>query len=361
MGLRICSFIEARRWFKSSVTRGFTYSVGTVGLATSRAVWEMYFFGSCVATDAPSAAQPTAQRGMNHQCLRRTLLTSATVNSPLRTMHVPFCKDSSIPWPNRTPRATQFRSEPPSSHGIKVRATRLPGRSELARVRLIADLKIPAVRVAKVKALEPAVHVGPRVQTAFFEFGLHFGSVPGLDTPRDVVDQTRYSRPIRAPCCARVFGAISDDDAAHIADLHRALLLAVVVNDLPPHQVAIESGASPVVGDTVGDVIEPHRLPRRWGPRWRDAGLFRRLLRRHECSRSGRHGKSKRLDQLPARQLPRFKIMQQSADDLLHRTLLGAASPTNAANHTLCFAVWRPSGKNRDCCTNKPVQSTLRH
>src|SRR5215469_343091 len=119
MGLRICSFIEARRWFKSSVTTGFTYSVGTVGLATSTTVWEVYFFGTCVATDAPSAAQPTAQRGMIHQCLRRTLLTSATVNSPLRTIHVPFCKDSTIPWLIRTPMATHFRS--------------------LGRVRLIAD------------------------------------------------------------------------------------------------------------------------------------------------------------------------------------------------------------------------------
>src|SRR5215470_16109431 len=198
-------------------------------------------------------------------------------------------------------------------------------RSELSRVRLVADLEIPAVRIIEVEALELAVHVGLRIQAPLFEFLLHFGSVPWLDTPRDVVDQTGDSRLIRASRCACVSRAISDDDAAHIADLHRALLLAVVVNDLPSHQVAIESGASPVVGDSVGDVIEPHRLPRRWGPLWRNAVLFRRLLRRHERSRSGRHGKSKRLDQLPARQLPSFKILQQSADDLLHRTLLGSA------------------------------------
>jgi hypothetical protein len=154
-----------------------------------------------------------------------------------------------------------------------------------------------------VKALELAVHVGLWLQAAFFEFGLHFGSVPGLDTPGDVVDQTGDIRPIRASRCARVSGAISDDDAARIADLHRALLLAVVVNDLPSHQVAIERGGSPVVGDSVGDVIESHRLPRRQGARWRDTGFFRRLLRGRERSRSSHHAKRKGLDQLSTRQL----------------------------------------------------------
>jgi len=118
-----------------------------------------------------------------------------------------------------------------------------------------------------VEALELAVHVGLWVQAAFFEFSLHFGSAPGLNTPGDVVDQTGDSRPIRASRSARVPGTISDDDAAHIADLHRALLLAVVANDLLSHQVAIERGAPPVVGHSVGDVIEPHRLPRRRGAR----------------------------------------------------------------------------------------------
>src|SRR5215469_17103265 len=221
-------------------------------------------------------------------------------------------------------------------------------RSELSRVRLVADLEIPAVRITEVEALELAVHVGLRIQASLFELLLNFGSVPWLDTPGDVVDQTSDSRLIRASRCARVSRAISDDDAAHIPDLHRALLLAVVVNDLPSHQVAIERGASPVVGDSVGDVIEPHRLPRRRGARWRDAGLFRWLLRDHERSRSGRHAKSKRLDQLPARQLPCLKILQQSADDVLHRNLLRARfARTNAANHTLRLAVWRPQAKNR--------------
>ena len=172
------------------------------------------------------------------------------------------------------------------------------------------------------KALELAVHIRLWVQAALFEFNLHSGSVPGIDTPGDMVDQTGDGRLIGASGTTRVSGAISDDDAAHISDLHRALLLAVVVNDLPSHQVAIENGASPVVGDNVGDVIEPHRLPRRRRARWRDTGYPRWLLCRRERRRSGRHAKSKHLDQLPTRQLPRLKILQQPADDLLHRTLL---------------------------------------
>ena len=83
-----------------------------------------------------------------------------------------------------------------------------------------------------------------------------------------------------------LFGTISTDPAVFsgvvvllcAVALVAGLLLAVVVNDLPSHQVAIERGASPVVGDSVGDVIEPHRLPRRWRVRWWDAGFFGRLL-----------------------------------------------------------------------------------
>src|SRR5215470_2127704 len=93
-------------------------------------------------------------------------------------------------------------------------------RSELARVRLIADLEIPAVRILDVKTLELAVHVGLWVQAAFFEFGLHFSSVPGLYTPRDVVDHTGDSRLSRASRGALVSCAISDNDAANIADFH---------------------------------------------------------------------------------------------------------------------------------------------
>src|SRR5213592_4528812 len=65
-------------------------AVVLVGLPTSTTAWDVYFLGSCLATDALSAAQPTPQTGMIHQCLRRTLLTSATVNSRSRTIHVPF-------------------------------------------------------------------------------------------------------------------------------------------------------------------------------------------------------------------------------------------------------------------------------
>jgi hypothetical protein len=44
-------------------------------------------------------------------------------------------------------------------------------------------LEIPAVRIVDVEALELTDHVGLWVQAAFFEFGLYFGNVPGLDTP----------------------------------------------------------------------------------------------------------------------------------------------------------------------------------
>src|SRR5438445_12181897 len=85
--LRICAFLEARRWLKSSVTTGFTYSSGTVGLATSTSVWDVYSFGSCVATKMLRIPQPKAQAGRIHQCLRSTLFTSAVLNSPFRTIH----------------------------------------------------------------------------------------------------------------------------------------------------------------------------------------------------------------------------------------------------------------------------------
>jgi len=45
------------------------------------------------------------------------------------------------------------------------------------------------------------------------------------DDARDVVDQTGDRRPLRASVYALVSGTIADDDAARIADLHRALLL----------------------------------------------------------------------------------------------------------------------------------------
>ena len=41
-----------------------------------------------MATNRHIAAKPRAQAGSIHQCLRSTLLTSAVVNSPLRTMLV---------------------------------------------------------------------------------------------------------------------------------------------------------------------------------------------------------------------------------------------------------------------------------
>ena len=114
------------------------------------------------------------------------------------------------------------------------------------------------------EALELAVHVGLRIQAALFELLLHFGGVPWLDTPGDVVDQTGDRRLIRASRCARLSRAISNDDAAHIPDLHRALLLAVVVNDLPSHEVAIERGEQRRRGRSVeaGVVEEDFEQPR---------------------------------------------------------------------------------------------------
>src|SRR5258706_13421512 len=90
--LRICSCMDARRRFKSSVTTGFTYSVGTVGFATSTIVWEVYFFGSSVATDAPSDPKTAIQTGTTHQYLWITLFTSSMPNSPFRTMHSPVTR-----------------------------------------------------------------------------------------------------------------------------------------------------------------------------------------------------------------------------------------------------------------------------
>src|SRR5260370_41641460 len=85
--LRICSCMDARRRFKSSVTTGFTYYVGTVGFATSTIVWEVYFFGSSVATDPPCAPKTAIQTGTTHQYLLITLFTYSMPHSLLRHMH----------------------------------------------------------------------------------------------------------------------------------------------------------------------------------------------------------------------------------------------------------------------------------
>src|SRR2546422_10125829 len=108
--LRICSFIEARRWLKSSVTTGFTYSSGTVGLATSTSVWDVYSFGSCVATKMLRIPQPKAQAGRIHQCLRSTL----------------YIRSTEFAVPNHTFLSARDSSDCPIAGGSTQHATALP-------------------------------------------------------------------------------------------------------------------------------------------------------------------------------------------------------------------------------------------
>ena len=75
----------------------------------------------------------------------------------------------------------------------------------------------------------------PRFSSSAFTLAVSQGSIPQETwSIRPVI-----AGPIRASVYALVSGAIADDDAARIADLHRALLLAVVVNDLPSPKVGI--------------------------------------------------------------------------------------------------------------------------
>src|SRR5260370_26304275 len=132
--LRIWSFIDETRWFRSYVTIGFTYSTGTIGFATSTNVCEVYFLGSFRAASTPATPQTMIQTGMTHHFLRITLLTSAKANSPFRTiqcspqktaytiphcvMHAP-CHESNRPL-CRQRRVTpcnynSLRTAPPSS------------------------------------------------------------------------------------------------------------------------------------------------------------------------------------------------------------------------------------------------------
>src|SRR5260370_8253332 len=85
-GCGIWSLMDETRWFRFSVTIGFTYSTGTMGFATSTSVCEVYFLGSFRAASTPTAPQTMIQTGMTHHFLRITLLTSAKANSPFRTI-----------------------------------------------------------------------------------------------------------------------------------------------------------------------------------------------------------------------------------------------------------------------------------
>src|SRR5581483_12496139 len=114
---------------------------------------------------------------------------------------------------------------------------------------------------------------------------------------------------------------VPDDDLADVADPQRALPLAVVVADLPAHQIAVERGAAPVIADGVRDVIEVDRLParRREGLRDRRRGRSRRtprLLRRSR-RRRGRHERQA-LNQLTARHLPFFEVVQKTVNQRFH-------------------------------------------
>src|SRR5262245_44226450 len=129
------------------------------------------------------------------------------------------------------------------------RSARLPG--------LIADLQVPAVGVLDMEALEVvAHHIGPRAQAALLELRLHLVRVPRLHAPRDVIDDAGDRRRWRLAGARRrgiggALPAVADDDLADVADLHRALVVAVVVADVPTHQIAIERRALAVVGDGV--------------------------------------------------------------------------------------------------------------
>jgi len=57
--------MDAKRRFKSSVTTGLTYSVGTVGFATSTSVCEVYRLGSRVAVENPTASEHDDTNGEN--------------------------------------------------------------------------------------------------------------------------------------------------------------------------------------------------------------------------------------------------------------------------------------------------------
>src|SRR5436853_6228035 len=126
------------------------------------------------------------------------------------------------------------------------------------------------------KALEAlADHVGPRIEAAAFELRLHFVGVPRRDAPRNMVDHAGERRP-RLPVAAltaRAAGrrgratapgrggrragftglaSVADDDLADVTDLERRLPRALVVLDLPSHQITVERGAAAIVRHGVG-------------------------------------------------------------------------------------------------------------
>ena len=84
--LRICSFIDANLWYRSSVTMGATISFGTIGCSTSTIVDEVYFFGKTYAATVATDPTTIVLSGRIHQYSRSIRFTSASDTSPLRTM-----------------------------------------------------------------------------------------------------------------------------------------------------------------------------------------------------------------------------------------------------------------------------------
>src|SRR5207302_6204069 len=74
--LKICSCIEARRWFVASDTTGFTSSGDTVGSSTKTRVWEVNRFGRNAVEPSASEIPPITVKGRIHQYLFRILFTS---------------------------------------------------------------------------------------------------------------------------------------------------------------------------------------------------------------------------------------------------------------------------------------------
>jgi len=184
----------------------------------------------------------------------------------------------------------------------------------------VADLQIPAVRILHVEALEVvADHVRPGLQTALLELGLHALGVPLVDAVGHVVDDAgdRRWRRLSARCTGVRLAPVPDDDLADVADLHRALVLAVVVPDLPAHEIAVEGGALAVVGDGVGNVIEPDGLERRRRRRGGD-GRDTPLRQRGTGRRGGDRRQREALYELPPRHLAALEVGQQTSDHGLH-------------------------------------------
>ena len=215
----------------------------------------------------------------------------------------------------------------PARGGERRRRRGLAAGGSLAAVlaAAVADLQIEAVGILHMEALEVAVVVGHRRQSALLQLGLHCFRVPRLDAPAESVER-RHARRARtalaaAPGRTRTCGgrggsrrrgrrdvSTANGEAAPVADVeHRQL--AVVAANGPVHQRLVKGGFLRVVGGLAGQVVEQHGLPSRGRERQlrrgrvalRSAGLGAAALslREGRCRpQGGCH--PKRLQQLPA-------------------------------------------------------------